>query len=60
VASQTLDRTNTDNRVALRTALVVFGVGQAVASALVGAYGGAFITADRPGEPQLWQAAARH
>ena len=38
---------------AVRTALVVLAIGQAVASALVGAYGGAFTTADRPGEPLI-------
>jgi hypothetical protein len=53
MASQTLDRTVTDNRVVVRTALVVFAVGQAVASALVAAYGGAFTTANRPGEPLI-------
>jgi hypothetical protein len=53
MASQTLDRAVTDNRVGVRTALVVFAVGQGVASGLVGAYGGAFTTANRPGEPLI-------
>jgi hypothetical protein len=53
MASQALDRTVTDNRVTVRTALVVFAVGQAVASGVVGAYGGAFTTANRPGEPLI-------
>ena len=53
MASHTLDPTVTDNRVAVRTALVVLAVGQAVASGLVSAFGGAFTTANRPGEPLI-------
>ena len=36
-----------------RAALLVLAVGQVVASVLVGLFGGAFTTADRPGEPLI-------
>ena len=53
MASQTLDHTVTDNRVAVRTALVVLAVERAVASGLVSAFGEAFMTANCPGEPLI-------
>lgn len=43
----------TDTGRPARTALVVLAVGQAVASGLVSAFGGAFTTADRTGEPLI-------
>lgn len=45
--------THASQGLAARTVLVVLAVGQAVASALVGAFGGAFTTANRPGEPLI-------
>jgi len=49
----TAARVGVDRGMAVRTALVVLAVGQAVASGLVSAFGGAFTSADRAGEPLI-------